>query len=227
MHSAQTTSSVVAGKDRANAPSAIVLRCRKGCRDGRGSVTFLGLVMIHDAPSRPRPIHHCPTIRSTRPSGIDRKKRPGQPRKRNEPASSKRGTKNDRTTHRRHGQDGPGSHVVKILWNENDGERELTVRMPAQPGTDATGQPRGRGPPCRREEDPPRRPLDDASRRWRILGNNKYPHRWGRRQKASAPAPLTTVIRINAGASRQRGLRGVARLGSHDIERRVRRDAER
>ena len=30
-----------------------------------------------------------------------------------------------------------GSHVVKILWNENDGERELTVRMPAA-GTDAT-----------------------------------------------------------------------------------------
>lgn len=29
-----------------------------------------------------------------------------------------------------------GSHVVKILWNENDGERELTVRMPAA-GTDA------------------------------------------------------------------------------------------
>lgn len=30
-----------------------------------------------------------------------------------------------------------GSRVVKILWNENDGERELTVRMPAA-GTDAT-----------------------------------------------------------------------------------------
>lgn len=30
-----------------------------------------------------------------------------------------------------------GSHVVKILWNENDSERELTVRMPAA-GTDAT-----------------------------------------------------------------------------------------
>lgn len=80
-----------------------------------------------------------------------------------------------------------GSHVVKILWNENDGERELTVRMPAA-GTDATDRVDVDLLPVP-EEDPGH---DDGRCRRGVGGSRQqqvHPHRWGRRQKRLEPAP--------------------------------------
>ena len=99
-------SSVVAGKNRANAPSAIVL----GCETGVGIASWIGDVFG----TRRRSTTPMPTPvlirtrpdRTTRPSGIDRSKNGrDMPRKETNPPHRK-GTKNDRTTHRRHGQDG-------------------------------------------------------------------------------------------------------------------------
>lgn len=75
-----------------------------------------------------------------------------------------------------------GSHVVKILWNENDGERELTVRMPAA-GTDATDRVDVDLLPVPGED--PATTMDDAVAALEgFLGNNKYIHiDGGRRQK--------------------------------------------
>ena len=65
-----------------------------------------------------------------------------------------------------------GSHVVKILWNENDGERELTVRMPAA-GTDATDRVDVDLLPVPEED--PATTMDDAVAALEgFLGNNKY-----------------------------------------------------
>lgn len=96
----------MAGKNRANAPSAIVL----GCETGVGIASWIGDVFG----TRRRSTTPMPTPvlirtrpdRTTRPSGIDRSKNGrDMPRKETNPPHRK-GTKNDRTTHRRHGQDG-------------------------------------------------------------------------------------------------------------------------
>lgn len=96
----------MAGKNRANAPSAIVL----GCETGVGIASWIGDVFG----TRRRSTTPMPTPvlirtrpdRTTRPSGIDRSKNDrDMPRKETNPPHRK-GTKNDRTTHRRHGQDG-------------------------------------------------------------------------------------------------------------------------
>ena len=96
----------MAGKNRANAPSAIVLGCETGV--GMGVVDRRRVPKtspIHDAIPTPVLIRTRPD-RTTRPSGIDRSKNGrDMPRKETNPPHRK-GTKNDRTTHRRHGQDG-------------------------------------------------------------------------------------------------------------------------
>ena len=96
----------MAGKNRANAPSAIVL----GCETGVGIASWIGDVFgTRRRSTTPMP---APVLirtrpdRTTRPSGIDRSKNGrDMPRKETNPPHRK-GTKNDRTTHRRHGQDG-------------------------------------------------------------------------------------------------------------------------
>ena len=80
-----------------------------------------------------------------------------------------------------------GSHVVKILWNENDGERDLTVRMPAT-GTDATDRVDVDLLPVPGEN--PATTMDDAVAALEgFLGNNKYSTSTGTTSEASAPAP--------------------------------------
>lgn len=80
-----------------------------------------------------------------------------------------------------------GSHVVKILWNENDSERELTVRMPAA-GTDATDRVDVDLLPVP-GEDPAMTMDDDVAALEGFLGNNKYSTSTGTTSEASAPAP--------------------------------------
>ena len=84
-----------------------------------------------------------------------------------------------------------GSHVVKILWNENDGERELTVRMPAA-GTDATD---------RVDVDLLPVPEEDPAALEGFLGNNKYIHIDGDDVRSVCAGALTTVIRVESGSS--------------------------
>ena len=84
-----------------------------------------------------------------------------------------------------------GSHVVKILWNENDGERELTVRMPAA-GTDATD---------RVDVDLLPVPGEDPATLEGFLGNNKYIHIDGDDVRSVCAGALTTVIRVESGSS--------------------------
>ncbi|WP_460185799.1 hypothetical protein K9U22_05600 [Bifidobacterium adolescentis] len=81
-----------------------------------------------------------------------------------------------------------GSHVVKILWNENDGERELTVRMPAA-GTDATDRVDVDLLPVPGEN--PATTMDDAVAALEgFLGNNKSTSTsTGTTSEASVPAP--------------------------------------
>ena len=136
--------------------------------------------------------------RTTRPSGIDRSKNGrDMPRKETNPPHRK-GTKNDRTTHRRHGQDGR-FHVVKILWNENDSERELTVRMPAA-GTDATDRVDVDLLPVPGENSATT--MDDAVAALEgFLGNNKYIHIDGDDVRSVCAGALTTVIRVESGSS--------------------------
>ncbi len=91
-----------------------------------------------------------------------------------------------------------GSHVVKILWNENDGERELTVRMPAA-GTDATDRVDVDLLPVPEED--PATTMDDAVAALEgFLGNNKYIHIDDDVRSVCAGA-LTTVIRVESGSS--------------------------
>lgn len=81
-----------------------------------------------------------------------------------------------------------GSHVVKILWNENDSERELTVRMPAA-GTDATDRVDVDLLPVPGED--PATTMDDApSRRWKdSSATTSTSTSMGTTSEASAPAP--------------------------------------
>ena len=92
-----------------------------------------------------------------------------------------------------------GSHVVKILWNENDGERELTVRMPAA-GTDATDRVDVDLLPVPGED--PATTMDDAVAALEgFLGNNKYIHIDGDDVRSVCAGALTTVIRVESGSS--------------------------
>lgn len=93
-----------------------------------------------------------------------------------------------------------GSHVVKILWNENDGERELTVRMPAA-GTDATDRVDVDLLPVPEED--PATTMDDAVAALEgFLGNNKYIHIDGDDVRSVCAGALTTVIRVERGRRR-------------------------
>lgn len=93
-----------------------------------------------------------------------------------------------------------GSHVVKILWNENDGERELTVRMPAARNGRRHG-PRGRGPPAR----PGRESRHDDGRCRRGVGGiprqQQVLHIDGDDVRSVCAGALTTVIRVESGSS--------------------------
>ncbi len=92
-----------------------------------------------------------------------------------------------------------GSHVVKILWNENDGERELTVRMPAA-GTDATDRVDVDLLPVPGENSATT--MDDAVAALEgFLGNNKYIHIDGDDVRSVCAGALTTVIRVESGSS--------------------------
>ena len=85
-----------------------------------------------------------------------------------------------------------GSHVVKILWNENDGERELTVRMPAA-GTDATDRVDVDLLPVPEED--PATTMDDAVAALEgFLGNNKYIHIDGDDVRSVCAGALSTGI---------------------------------
>lgn len=92
-----------------------------------------------------------------------------------------------------------GSHVVKILWNENDSERELTVRMPAA-GTDATDRVDVDLLPVPGENSATT--MDDAVAALEgFLGNNKYIHIDGDDVRSVCAGALTTVIRVESGSS--------------------------
>ena len=166
-------SSVVAGKNRANDSSSIVL----GYETGVGIASWIGDVFG----TRRRSTTPMPTPvlirtrpdRTTRPSGIDRSKNGrDMPRKETNPPHRKEPKMTARHIDATDKTD--GSHVVKILWNENDGERELTVRMPAA-GTDATDRVDVDLLPVPEED--PATTMDDAVAALEgFLGNNKYIH---------------------------------------------------
>lgn len=93
-----------------------------------------------------------------------------------------------------------GSHVVKILWNENDGERELTVRMPAAGTDDATDRVDVDLLPVPGEDSATT--MDDAVAALEgFLGNNKYIHIDGDDVRSVCAGALTTVIRVESGSS--------------------------
>ena len=85
-----------------------------------------------------------------------------------------------------------GSHVVKILWNENDGERELTVRMPAA-GTDATDRVDVDLLPVPGE--------NPATTMEGFLGKQQVLHIDGDDVRSVCAGALTTVIRVESGSS--------------------------
>lgn len=89
-----------------------------------------------------------------------------------------------------------GSHVVKILWNENDGERELTVRMPAAGTDDATDRVDVDLLPVPGEDSATT--MDDAVA---ALEGYKYIHIDGDDVRSVCAGALTTVIRVESGSS--------------------------
>ena len=195
---AQTTSSVMAGKNRANAPSAIVL----GCETGVGIASWIGDVFgTRRRSTTPMP---APVLirtrpdRTTRPSGIDRSKNGrDMPRKETNPPHRK-GTKNDRTTHRRHGQD--GRKPCRQDPMERKRRRTGTDRPHAGSRNGRHG-PRGRGPPAVPGEDPATTMDDAVAALEGFLGNNKYIHIDGDDVRSVCAGALTTVIRVESGSS--------------------------
>lgn len=176
----------MAGKNRANAPSAIVL----GCETGVGIASWIGDVFG----TRRRSTTPMPTpvlIRTrpdqtTRPSGIDRSKNGrNMSRKETNPPHRKE-TKNDRTTHRRHGQD--GRKPCRQDPMERKRRRTGTDRPHAGSRNGRHG-PRGRGPPAVPGEDPATTMDDAVAALEGFLGNNKYSTSTGTTSEASAPAP--------------------------------------
>lgn len=128
-------SSVVAGKNCANALASAIVprRCRNGCP---GFASWIGDVFG----TRRRSTTPTPVLTRTRPIGPHARQHrqwrtAGHVKETNPPHRKEPSVRHiDATDHKT-----DGSHVVKILWeNENDGERDLTVRMPAAEQTPRT-----------------------------------------------------------------------------------------
>ncbi len=136
---------------------------------------------------------------TTRPSGIDRSKNGrNMPRKETNPPHRKE-TKNDRTTHRRHGQD--GRKPCRQDPMERKRRRTGTDRPHAGSRNGRHG-PRGRGPPAR----PGRESRHDDGRCRRGVGGiprqqQKYIHIDGDDVRSVCAGALTTVIRVESGSS--------------------------